>query len=123
MEVLHAKGQMYDQLQAQAESLEEQVSRMGGVETAARRLQAQLAEADGLAREREHTLELLLADKAYLGQQVELLGERAAAAEAQAAEGKEKVAELKVGRQGHGGGGIVTLDMFSYGTSAVFLHW
>lgn len=42
------------------------MAQLSGAEAAARRLQAQLSDADALARDREHSLELLLTDKAYL---------------------------------------------------------
>ncbi|MEW5310456.1 MAG: hypothetical protein WDW38_002253 [Sanguina aurantia] len=90
-EVSAAKGQMYDDLKAQCESLQEDVGRLSVVEATFKRMEDQLAESGAAVARREHTLEMLMMDKAYLTQQVDFL-----AAAQRKLEGDAEVRERKV---------------------------
>ncbi|KAF6252466.1 hypothetical protein COO60DRAFT_1704276 [Scenedesmus sp. NREL 46B-D3] len=99
LEVCRAKAGMYDDLQAKAERLDAEVSRLSAVEAAAERLRVQLAAADAAVGDKDSTLSLLLADKAYLSKEVQVCGERIAELSSRLASQESKVGQLKAERQ------------------------
>lgn len=99
LEVCKAKAGMYDELQAKAERLDAEVSRLSAVEAAAERLHVQLAAADAAVGEKDATLSLLLADKAYLTKGVQVCEERIAELSSRLASQESKVSQLKSERQ------------------------
>ena len=66
---------MYDDLRAQKESLEAEVHRLLVVEASYKRLEAQSTDAERAHRQKEHAMEMLQMDKAYLSKQVEFMAE------------------------------------------------
>ena len=73
-ELNSAKGAMYDELRSKAERLELDNQRLQVVEATARRAEQQAVEAEKLHRAREHSVEMLHMDKAYLTKQVGVQG-------------------------------------------------
>ena len=69
-ELLTAKGQMYDELRARTEKLESENQRLQVVEATYVRLEKQSSELQLYARDKEHTFEMLMMDKAHLSKQV-----------------------------------------------------
>ncbi|WIA18914.1 hypothetical protein OEZ85_003586 [Tetradesmus obliquus] len=99
LEVCKAKAGMYDELQAKAERLDAEVSRLSAAEAAAERLRVQLAAADAAVGDKDATLSLLLADKAYLSKEVQVCEERVAELSSRLASQESKVGQLKAERQ------------------------
>ncbi|GAX82397.1 hypothetical protein CEUSTIGMA_g9825.t1 [Chlamydomonas eustigma] len=75
-ELNSAKGQMYDELRLKAERLEQEVSRLLVVEATFKRMESQFREEEKLHRQRDHSVEMLHMDKAYLTKQVEFMAEQ-----------------------------------------------
>eukprot|EP00873_Tetraselmis_striata_P020021 jgi/Tetstr1/440285/TSEL_028635.t1 len=98
-EVLAAKGSMYDDLQAKCDKLEEENQKLLSTEAALKRAQTDIEEIRKNNREREHTLQMLMMDKAYLSKECEALSERERKLEAELDSKGEKVAALKKARQ------------------------
>ena len=74
-EMNHAKGQMYDELRAKSDALEAEVHRLLVVEASHKRLESQSSDAERAHRQREHAMEMLQMDKAYLTKQAEFMTE------------------------------------------------
>jgi hypothetical protein len=74
-EMNHAKSQMYDDLRVKKESLEAEVNRLLVVEASHKRLEAHASDAERAHRQREHAMEMLQMDKAYLTKQAEFMAE------------------------------------------------
>ncbi|KAG1656632.1 hypothetical protein FOA52_008637 [Chlamydomonas sp. UWO 241] len=74
-ELNSAKGSMYDELRAKAEKLEADNRQLLVAEASLRRLESEHGEAATMHRAREHTVEMLQMDKAYLSKQVEFMEE------------------------------------------------
>ncbi|KAJ9530398.1 hypothetical protein QJQ45_000772 [Haematococcus lacustris] len=77
-ELLAAKGQMYDELRARTERLQEDNQRLQVIEASFKRLEQQHQELRLVAQQREHGHEMLVTDKAYLSKQVCAGGPRTA---------------------------------------------
>jgi hypothetical protein len=71
------------------------VARLSGREAAADRLRAQLAAADACLSDRDSSIQLLHADKAYLGKQAQVAEARVAELTSRLAVAEEKVTNLK----------------------------
>ncbi len=69
-ELNSAKGAMYDELRLKAERSEAENQRLLVVEATFRRFEQHANEADKTHRQKEHSLEMLQMDKAYLSKQV-----------------------------------------------------
>lgn len=94
-EVGCAKVLLYDELSTKAEKLEAEVSRLSGIDASADRLRAQLAAADAALSDRDATLQLLTADKAYLSKEVQVAESRVSELTARLATAEDKVTALK----------------------------
>ena len=70
-ELNSAKGALYDELRVKAERSEAECQRLLVVEATFKRLELQSVEADKHHRQKEHSVEMLQMDKAYLTKQVE----------------------------------------------------
>ena len=73
-ELNSAKGALYDELRVKAERSEAECQRLLVVEATFKRLELQSVEADKHHRQKEHSVEMLQMDKAYLSKQVGEVG-------------------------------------------------
>lgn len=99
VEVLTAKGKMYDTLQSKIDDLEARNCQLMALEEANKKLRDIADQAESRLRDRDHSLELLLMDKAYLSKEVEHLQQQVDKKEHMLQEKENKIRDLKKARQ------------------------
>ncbi|KAJ9530521.1 hypothetical protein QJQ45_012545 [Haematococcus lacustris] len=98
-ELLAAKGQMYDELRARTERLQEDNQRLQVIEASFKRLEQQHQELRLVAQQREHGHEMLVTDKAYLSKQAEFLAAAQSRLQNEVEVRDAKIAELQRQKQ------------------------
>ncbi|GFH11390.1 uncharacterized protein HaLaN_06879 [Haematococcus lacustris] len=93
------QGQMYDELRARTERLQEDNQRLQVIEASFKRLEQQHQELRLVAQQREHGHEMLVTDKAYLSKQAEFLAAAQSRLQNEVEARDAKIAELQRQKQ------------------------